>query len=78
MTGATAAINIATPMVIGELVSVVQAFSGNGPFDINAMQEPVIKLLGLFLMQGIRLNLRMNMCDVLYLFVYLYLFQKVS
>ncbi|KAJ3412343.1 ATP-binding cassette, sub-B (MDR TAP), member 8 [Chytridiales sp. JEL 0842] len=54
ITGASAAINIYTPSVIGELVTVVQGMTNpaSGPADMSLLNAPALKLLGLFISQG--------------------------
>ncbi|KAJ3199066.1 ATP-binding cassette, sub-B (MDR TAP), member 8, partial [Entophlyctis luteolus] len=73
ITCATAAVNLATPVAIGELVAVVQGLashrnpSGMSVPDIvaNEIAAPSLKLLGLFVAQGILTCIDINFVTVL-------------
>ncbi|KAJ3031619.1 UNVERIFIED_CONTAM: ATP-binding cassette, sub-B (MDR TAP), member 8 [Siphonaria sp. JEL0065] len=62
-TGATAAVNIATPTVIGELVAVIQALSVDD--NTLTLHAPALKLLLLFAAQGLLTALDINLVTVL-------------
>jgi hypothetical protein len=56
ITGASAAINIYTPSVIGELVAVIQGMTGPGAgdtaVDLSLLNGPALKLFAMFMAQG--------------------------
>ncbi|KAI9352166.1 protein HAF-6 [Obelidium mucronatum] len=68
VTGATAAVNIATPAVIGDLVAAVQSLAAQ-TLPPNAiaelLQPPALKLLALFAVQGLLTALDINLVTVL-------------
>ncbi|KAJ3379925.1 ATP-binding cassette, sub-B (MDR TAP), member 8, partial [Chytriomyces hyalinus] len=63
-TGATAAVNIVTPMVIGDLVSTIQLLAGSELVtqdQISAINGPALRLLALFITQGLLTCIDINL-----------------